>query len=76
MFSDNVQFIFESNRAWDYTNYSLIAPLIWSLTYDCGLEQKHITNLLISDFNQNEIKRSTLTGAFFMAIKAKNDSSF
>jgi integrase len=51
LFSDNVKYKFDSNRAWDYTNYRLIGPLIWSLAYDCGMEQKHITQLFISDFD-------------------------
>lgn len=51
MFSNRVQYVFDKSHKRDYSHYQLIAPLIWSLAYECGFEQKHILNLLVSDID-------------------------
>lgn len=56
LFSERVTYVFEESHKRDYSDYKLIAPLLWSLAYDCGMEQKHIMNLLFTDFDQKNYK--------------------
>ncbi|KHL94559.1 hypothetical protein QW71_17315 [Paenibacillus sp. IHB B 3415] len=51
MFSDKIQYNFVNGHKIDYSIYEYASPLIWSLAYDCGFEQKHILNFLISDID-------------------------
>lgn len=56
LFSNRVEFIFNKQRKMDYSKYKLLAPLIWSLAFDCGMEQKHVMNLLESDFDRTNYR--------------------
>jgi integrase len=60
LFSEKVRYQFSEHRERDYSEYKYMAPLIWSLAYDCGLEQKHILTLLISDFDIANYKMRNL----------------
>ncbi|MNB77499.1 hypothetical protein D3C75_241850 [compost metagenome] len=56
LFSEKVKFVFIKQRKMDYSNYKLLAPLVWSLAFDCGMEQKHAMNLLESDFDRTNYR--------------------
>ncbi|OME02630.1 hypothetical protein BSK54_10245 [Paenibacillus odorifer] len=52
MFSNQIQYEFETYSPRDYFEYEFIAPLIWSLAYDCGFEQKHLFKLELTDVDE------------------------
>ncbi len=49
IFSNKVNYRFKGNLKRNDDELALIAPLIWALSYYCGMEQRHIRSLSIDD---------------------------